>query len=1474
MVSIRATIDTGLPVEELGFVPKPGNVNLTEINSTLAHRFGVRNASQPLFIMIPVVEIAHMRQARFWPDLQNLLNITFKANCNFTVTTNITITGLTRTQTNASEVNVSFGSSAYNASAVQENYFDASSSINSGQFRCAQSLVRSGRTSEVGIFERGASWNQTSGTLVLTVAALGTDVDRVYELSFLVTQPTDNRDFPRRLVMLDTFIESGEFDAPVDAVDVTQPAAWLHHMRVDNGTRPLFTRLPGIDELTFSHHSPFPGVNNVIHIRLSFDMMLLDETYITITGLHGMQSPAQLACDWGRDMGKAWTETLTQVFKPHCLYDQEKGHLIISSAPPLFSNQSDLPLEWCDLSSPLALVAWCTNSSLSPGEARRSNCSHQASDARLANISELVTYNLNLTMTNPASTAVLPLFFYAHMVTNGDVLPFGSPGDFSRIVAPLSPGNFTRTTSNVTTSPGNLLGVFQDSGALNIIDALTCLDLADATCEGHSQYPMGCTLGHKLQDCAAQSGETVLTEVIGCLVQCNQSSGTIGDDRPAVRSACCGLQCLDSCWNREILVKPDDLHTTCTSPRGGILPTLRVALWKKYPGGSGGTYKIMQNPRAADIVVDTEGELDFTEGTYINAVVTPGDGRGCGPATPWNCTDSAAYLNSSGSLARPVDLRKGYIHFTDLVLQNAEPGPYQIVFYASSLARAGFTGRVGFTDHSRDGKQEARFLATQKWPVGELRVRHTTDLCQCEPTYYMGYNATSRVRDCKKCPPLTNSPEGSKSRKQCTCITGYTDRFNAHTPVTELVEIDEIPYVTEVSYIHTLNCTNINECYDRMLGASTHNCDEFAMCQDTEGSFLCFCNPGYTGTGTNCSACPPATYKSGTGSGLCIPCPRNATSPTASSELDDCGCVPGYEISFETEQCEACTPGKYTEGGVGGARCNDCERGKYSDSFSATACRQCPEYSDSLPGSLVIEDCLCIAGADGTSTLNCTLCPPGSYKSINGSSDCILCEEGKYSGAFGATTCLSCLDGESSLEGSTSEVDCSCLRGFQGIDCEPCLPGTYKDVSGSALCVGCPEGTYNSEFAALGCTPCPPFATSNHSSDDRTDCFCIAGYLHEEAVPYGTAACADLPGEMSGSVWSDGEYDCEEYASFGHCNDLGGTDWNGEGRADDKCCACGGGLKGLNTFFEGCTDHAPTVVCEGSCSCPNASSSIGLFSGTFTDGSGDGDYGNFEDCRWLIDGSGTVTLSFPFFDLEQGYDFVILYECLSADIDECLECFPADIDGCLEFGTLNEAHSLTGHVSSSVTFSASSGALLVHFTSDYSETEAGFQAAWTDSAIKCPTSPYYMTDNATCAPCGVGTYRRENMDVCTLCPLGTYGDDVGLAACPACGMGTFSSVLGATECEQCGPGKYLDYTGAVNSSECSECPGGKYSSLFGLSSAQQCEDCPAGTYSALLGLVREDQCTLCDAGKFSASGGSTTPGSCQGGIDLHCRIFM
>ncbi len=69
-----------------------------------------------------------------------------------------------------------------------------------------------------------------------------------------------------------------------------------------------------------------------------------------------------------------------------------------------------------------------------------------------------------------------------------------------------------------------------------------------------------------------------------------------------------------------------------------------------------------------------------------------------------------------------------------------------------------------------------------------------------------------------------------------------------------LLECDKFQF--SVSYIYAtpyvfscyLFLTDIDEC-----AANTHDCHLYATCTNTDGSFTCACNAGYTGDGKSCS---------------------------------------------------------------------------------------------------------------------------------------------------------------------------------------------------------------------------------------------------------------------------------------------------------------------------------------------------------------------------------------------------------------------------------------------------------------------------------------------------------------------------------------------------------------------------------------------------------------------------------------------
>ena len=88
------------------------------------------------------------------------------------------------------------------------------------------------------------------------------------------------------------------------------------------------------------------------------------------------------------------------------------------------------------------------------------------------------------------------------------------------------------------------------------------------------------------------------------------------------------------------------------------------------------------------------------------------------------------------------------------------------------------------------------------------------------------------------------------------------------------------------------------------------------------------------------------------------------------------------------------------------------------------------------------------------------------------------CQAGYRTNAF-----LSPDDSNSSLcipcpAGSTSQL------GTVADSCQPCAPGKYSNVSGSAACASCEPGSFGNQTAALSCRPCPPNSFQQRSAAD------------------------------------------------------------------------------------------------------------------------------------------------------------------------------------------------------------------------------------------------------------------------------------------------------------------------------------------------------------------------------------------------------
>ena len=114
----------------------------------------------------------------------------------------------------------------------------------------------------------------------------------------------------------------------------------------------------------------------------------------------------------------------------------------------------------------------------------------------------------------------------------------------------------------------------------------------------------------------------------------------------------------------------------------------------------------------------------------------------------------------------------------------------------------------------------------------------------------------------------------------------------------------------------------------------------------------------------------------------------------------------------------------------------------------------CPAGWTSRPGAITVLGCSievrrCPLGQEGTRP-NCTLCSPGTHRSLLSSPNCTSCAKGRYQDVAGGVNCTSCSPGTfADATGSTSASQC-----------KSCSPGTFAAVDGSEKCAPCPEGSF------------------------------------------------------------------------------------------------------------------------------------------------------------------------------------------------------------------------------------------------------------------------------------------------------------------------------------------------------------------------------------------------------------------------------
>jgi hypothetical protein len=278
-------------------------------------------------------------------------------------------------------------------------------------------------------------------------------------------------------------------------------------------------------------------------------------------------------------------------------------------------------------------------------------------------------------------------------------------------------------------------------------------------------------------------------------------------------------------------------------------------------------------------------------------------------------------------------------------------------------------------------------------------------------------------------------------------------------------------------------------------------------------------------------------------------------------------------------------------------------------------------------------------------------------------------------------------------------------------ECTACPAGTFSDMEGASSCSQCEAGKYSTAEGSSDASDCEACALTNADSlagsTDESACFCKPGFYGDGVM--SCVACIANADSLPGST--------DESACF--CK----PGFYGDGVT--SCVACEAGK-----YF------SPTsLTCSGACPC---TPSFGLSAGIFSDGPGN--YKDHQTCAWTIASVAQVSVRFISLNTEEGYDFVTIYQCTSADCS-----------------TKEQVARLSGSgVSADTVFSSATGFLQVQFSSDGGVTGAGFEAAWSVAELK----------------------------ECTACPAGTYADEPAASACTSCPDGS-TSLPGSSSASAC-----------------------------------------------------------------------------------------
>ena len=637
---------------------------------------------------------------------------------------------------------------------------------------------------------------------------------------------------------------------------------------------------------------------------------------------------------------------------------------------------------------------------------------------------------------------------------------------------------------------------------------------------------------------------------------------------------------------------------------------------------------------------------------------------------------------------------------------------------------------------------------------GKYSKYASSECTDCQIGKYQQYNESS---SCNTCPDgQSTANEGTVDQAQCrqVCLPGFfgpsglaESTFLSYWNATFDFSLNytfEITNGTVIASCSAANCSCSSAGVSGTISPWNRSCG--CGCVETISEIReCLpCAKGYFAPSMRAPECTPCdlnTYQESPAMSSCSLCPDGeGTRQRGTSDGANCFpfCEPGEYNATGVAPCSACSAGKYANI-TGTTRCLDCTPGTYSE-VGSSACGTCSAGTFSIGSSA-----------------ECTQCPEGQYQDRSAQSSCTPCAQGTYSDQPGSTNCIECAVGLDTIgSGSDSENDCA----------ELCERGTFADdglVSGGVPCGNCPAGSASFHHYQTGL-----------GGDCGGESWGPEEVL-EEYPEYDTdyfAECIAAPSDLDGGHWEDnwGD-DCGDYGDNPHwCGPdgaYGANNANGAGMPNDKCCACGGGLRGclLHEWPYACASCTPGYFAvEGSTYC--------------------------DRCR-----AGT-------FSTESASSACLLCEAGQSSLvgsTFCTDCSP---------GTAADQAGTTCEPCAPGSYQTGSGASsCVLCTAGFYSSETGAQV----ECSECVAGTYSSNPGASiCLNCLAGSFApSEQATACNLCAPGYFASQDRSVLCSPCAPGSFAVGAGAPICRHCDAG-FSSPSAATN---CTLCPKGTYSGV-------------------------------------------------------------